>query len=408
MTDAASIQLPTLYLSGSLSGALAALILMMPGGPRDADRVAVFRLGLALALGAITMATLWLNSRASAAGPIPVAAIAAMAQAALLAHASTRLFGGSLPGWITLLALCVAVPAYFVAAAFGSPAMRMAVVCALQAGFFGLAALHALRARDPVGAGFRRGFALIYGLLATLIALLTADLLAIDPQGGSRGVFMSSALNLLTVLVGSISPLLTALIVLGVLNARMSDRLLKLALTDELTGVHTRRHLLDAAPEIIARLRAGGRRAAVMMFDLDHFKRVNDLHGHQVGDRVLRHAAALMRKALRADSLLARYGGEEFCAIVPVGDEVEALAVAERVRGTLAGRPIGLNGVSIALTVSIGVAVQRGDLRFDELLVLADDYVYEAKTRGRNCVVGVAARRGRRPGTRLVATHDAV
>lgn len=219
---------------------------------------------------------------------------------------------------------------------------------------------------------------------------------------------MATSLNLVTALVGSISPLLTALIVLGVLNARMSDRLLKLALTDELTGVHTRRHLLEAAPEIIARLRADGRRAAVMMFDLDHFKRVNDVHGHQVGDRVLRHAAAMMRKALRADSLLARYGGEEFCAIVPVGDEVEALAVAERVRGTLASRPIGLNGVSIALTVSIGVAVQRGDLRFDELLMLADDHVYAAKTRGRNCVVGVAAPRDRRPTTLVMANRNAV
>jgi diguanylate cyclase (GGDEF)-like protein len=406
--EAASIQLPTLYLSGALSGVLAAFILMMPGGPRDTDRDAVSRFGLALALGAIMMFTLWLNGRVSARGPIPIAAIAAMAQATLLAHASTRLFGGRLPGWVTLLALGVALPAYFAAAAFGSPATRVAVVCALQAVFCGLAALHALRARDPVGAGFRRGFALLYGLIATLIALLTVELLTIGPQDGARGVFMATRINLFTALVGSISPLLTALIVLGVLNARMSDRLLKLALTDELTGVHTRRHLLEAAPEIIARLRARGSRAAVMMFDLDHFKRVNDVHGHQVGDRVLRHAAAIMRKALRADSLLARYGGEEFCAIVPAGDEVEALAAAERVRGALASRPIALNGVSIALTVSIGVAVQRGDLRFDELLVLADDHVYAAKTQGRNRVVGVAAPRGRRPDRRLAPARNSV
>ena len=110
-------------------------------------------------------------------------------------------------------------------------------------------------------------------------------------------------------------------------------------------------------------------------------------HGHRAGDLVLRRAAQAMRKAMRADSLLARYGGEEFCAIVPVDDEDDATRAAERIRAMLSRLALSIDHRPLRLSVSIGLAVQRGDLRFDELLAIADEGVYLAKERGRDCVI---------------------
>jgi diguanylate cyclase (GGDEF)-like protein len=128
-----------------------------------------------------------------------------------------------------------------------------------------------------------------------------------------------------------------------------------------------------------------------MMLDLDHFKRINDEHGHRAGDLVLRRAAQAMRKAMRADSLLARYGGEEFCAIVPVDGEDDAARAAERIRDTLSRLALSVDQRPLRLSVSIGLAVQRGDLRFDELLAIADEGVYLAKAQGRDCVIAPGA-----------------
>jgi len=388
MPDPLSLALPTLFFAGAMAGLLAALILLLPGSAAGRDHPGVRPIGWSTALGAASMFVLWLESRDAGAGPVPVAGILALGQAALLLQGCLALFGGRQPAWLTPILLAAAAPAYAATLLAWPPPASFLLIAGLHAGFCGLAAFHALRARERTGRSFRIGFGSLYGLLALLTVARVADVLAGGIEGAPRGVYTETPLHEAAALVWALSPLLTALTVLGMLNARMSRKLLEQALTDELTGVHTRRHLLDEAPRMLARQRAQRRRGAVMMLDLDHFKRINDDHGHRAGDLVLRRAALTMRRALRADSLLARYGGEEFCAVVPVHSEADAAAAAERVRLALSAQPVTVGKRQIRLTVSIGLAVQRGDLRFDELLAIADDAVYQAKARGRNCVAG--------------------
>lgn len=391
MTGPPSLSLPTLFFTGAVAGLLAAFIVLGSRATRGEERSATRLFGWSMAVGAASAGILWLESR-DAGGPVPLAGLFALGQAALLLQACLRLFGGRQPEWLIPVAVCASVPTYLAAAAFLLPPAAFVVAASAHAALTGLAAFHAWRARGRTGAGFRNAFAAVHGLLALLTLARVATMLAAGAGASPLGVYTGSPLHGAAALVWALSPLLTALTVLGVLNERMARRLLDRAQTDELTGVHSRRHLLEEAPRMLARLRARGQRSAVMMLDLDHFKRINDEHGHRAGDLVLRRAAQAMRKAMRADSLLARYGGEEFCAIVPVDGEDDAAQAAERIRDTLSRLALSIDQRPLRLSVSIGLAVQRGDLRFDELLAIADEGVYLAKAKGRDCVIapGVA------------------
>lgn len=180
-------------------------------------------------------------------------------------------------------------------------------------------------------------------------------------------------------------------------NALAHERLAAQSRVDELTGLLTRRAGLRALAELVT---AGGPETdpvavAVAMIDLDHFKAVNDAHGHLVGDRLLTHVAATCRRALRADDLLIRYGGEEFVAILPGQDARAAGAAAERLRATVDRTPLRLrDGTTVHATVSVGVAVvvvgAVGD-PIGRLLHEADSALYRAKASGRNKVVAAAA-----------------
>ena len=126
-----------------------------------------------------------------------------------------------------------------------------------------------------------------------------------------------------------------------------------------------------------------------MLFDIDHFKQVNDTYGHAAGDEVLRVLAARAVNSVRTVDLVARLGGEEFVVVMPETDLVIAAAVAERLRLAVSKEPftIGASGKQVHVTISIGVtaATEGGDHR-DRLLKRADDALYSAKTAGRNCV----------------------
>jgi two-component system, cell cycle response regulator len=177
---------------------------------------------------------------------------------------------------------------------------------------------------------------------------------------------------------------------------RLQDRLdesyqrsLSLALTDELTGLYNRRYLFAHLDELIRRANGEGVGATVLLYDIDHFKLVNDAHGHVAGDEVLREIAVRSLESVRAADLVARFGGEEFVVIMPETGLAVAAGVAERLHAAISDRPfiIQANAVSLRLTVSIGVTViARGDDR-DTLLKRADDALYAAKTNGRNRVV---------------------
>jgi len=126
---------------------------------------------------------------------------------------------------------------------------------------------------------------------------------------------------------------------------------------------------------------------ALVLFDIDHFKKVNDTHGHQAGDHVLSEISTLLTGALRAEDVFARYGGEEFALVLPDTGPGEATAVAERVRRLVEAGPFYYNGAECRVTVSLGVATWPGGAAGrQEFLRLADGRLYQAKGRGRNCV----------------------
>jgi two-component system cell cycle response regulator len=172
--------------------------------------------------------------------------------------------------------------------------------------------------------------------------------------------------------------------------SRNYERSLSLALTDELTGLYNRRFLFAHLDELIERVNAGGNCAAVWLFDIDNFKRVNDTHGHAAGDDVLREIAARTVKTMRSADLVARIGGDEFVVVMPEAEPAVAAGAAERLRATIADQPFVVRdtAVALSLTVSIGVTVTAaGGDACDRLLKRADDALYAAKSAGRNRVV---------------------
>ncbi len=158
----------------------------------------------------------------------------------------------------------------------------------------------------------------------------------------------------------------------------------RLSRVDPLTGVYNRRHFSE---RLLAELAGRHGSTAVLLFDLDHFKSVNDRFGHLTGDAVLRAAADRIDSVVRGSDCLARWGGEEFAVLAPGTDREGAILLAERARSALAEQPVEVDGAVIELTVSAGVAVLGPDSQSHDLLLdAADEALYEAKRAGRNCV----------------------
>lgn len=184
-----------------------------------------------------------------------------------------------------------------------------------------------------------------------------------------------------------VMPMVIATLLLSLVNARLHQQLRTRAITDELTGSMTRRALGELAPATIDLALRRQQAVAVLMLDLDHFKRVNDTYGHATGDHVLKVAAATLQVNVRHDALLARYGGEEFVAVVPVDDLAGALQVAERLRAAIARVDWSTTArIGHGVTVSVGVALVGADGRLEDTLRRADQALYLAKAEGRNRV----------------------
>lgn len=176
----------------------------------------------------------------------------------------------------------------------------------------------------------------------------------------------------------------------------ISNEMLKyIGLTDSLTGVYNRRYIDRRLLEEIARARRQQYRIACLYIDIDHFKRVNDTHGHQGGDEVLRETAARIKQELRLSDALGRYGGEEFVVLLINASLASAAVVAERIRAGVAGLPILVPGdAQASVTVSIGVAGLADatpaigiEAAARQLVAQADAALYQAKEGGRNRVV---------------------
>jgi two-component system, cell cycle response regulator len=173
------------------------------------------------------------------------------------------------------------------------------------------------------------------------------------------------------------------------------EQSLSMALTDSLTGVFNRRYVSAHLPRLLERSWESQKPVAILMFDIDHFKAVNDTYGHGVGDEVLREVANRTNRNLRNFDLVARYGGEEFIVVMPDSDRDAAYAVAERLRRRVGEETFTVSADvgEITVTISIGVAVVDGvGDTAEAILKRADDALYQAKRSGRNRTVasGVA------------------
>jgi diguanylate cyclase (GGDEF)-like protein len=169
-----------------------------------------------------------------------------------------------------------------------------------------------------------------------------------------------------------------------------SERLEALLFEDALTGLANRRFILTQLAGAVSAGRRHGRALSVAIVDIDHFKRVNDEHGHAAGDAVLAAVAHAMREHIRAEDQLGRLGGEEFLALLPDVDAAAAAAAAEKLRAHIASMTVAHDGSDLAVTISAGWATWEGEAP-DELLRRADDALYEAKRAGRDRVEGAPA-----------------
>ncbi len=166
------------------------------------------------------------------------------------------------------------------------------------------------------------------------------------------------------------------------------DEIYKQSITDNLTGLPNRRALDAECAREFSRARRHVLPTSLFMVDIDHFKQVNDDHGHQAGDAVLARVAHAVRDATRTGDTVARYGGEELAILMPQSDLAEAAVVAERVRASVEALVTEYRSRSIAVTVSVGCAeLHEDDADFEALLRRADEKLYEAKRAGRNRVV---------------------
>jgi two-component system cell cycle response regulator len=170
-------------------------------------------------------------------------------------------------------------------------------------------------------------------------------------------------------------------------EAQYHEEIYRLTIVDGLTQIHNKRYLFEALERELIRARRHNRMLAVLMFDIDHFKRINDLHGHLAGDFVLKELARIVQSRIRRDEVFARYGGEEFCIILPETMLEGAVELGERVRENIQDHTYVFQQDKIKVTISVGcAALNEEDRNAGELLKRADERLYEAKNSGRNRV----------------------
>ena len=192
----------------------------------------------------------------------------------------------------------------------------------------------------------------------------------------------------ISVLVSIFASIMIAVVVQNNRDLRkLRDRLGVLSNTDPLTGVHNRRYFMEAAAGQMGRADRYDNESFVIIFDLDRFKAINDMHGHQSGDMVLQEVAVRVAALLRPYDLFARYGGEEFILFITEMDRASAERLAERIRLGVAAAPIKMTDASAEVTVSLGVAQATPVNKLEKAIASADKALYRAKHEGRNRVV---------------------
>jgi len=221
-------------------------------------------------------------------------------------------------------------------------------------------------------------------VVVALAAVLISQLVITVAGHGDRVIALVSS-SLCSVVLTPIIGTMILRLVFELDQAR--QQLTVLATHDDLTGVHNRRHFMAVVQREWDRARRYNTEAALLLIDADHFKRVNDKHGHLCGDELLRAIAKAVSSSLRQADVLARFGGEELIVFLPHTDPLGALDVAERIRERVQGLRVDWKGNTVSTTVSVGVAPMRAELpSLDWMIHEADTALYAAKSDGRNCV----------------------
>jgi diguanylate cyclase (GGDEF)-like protein len=162
----------------------------------------------------------------------------------------------------------------------------------------------------------------------------------------------------------------------------------ELVATDALTGLYNFRHFKNVLQAEMDRSKRSGIPTSLVMVDIDYFKAINDTHGHEAGNVVLQHIAAILKNEVRTTDIVCRYGGEEFSMIFPETHLRLAVKVADRIRETIAMTSVHCNGEDISVTASMGASVYMKTSTLDvvDFVDSVDKYLYEAKQSGRNCI----------------------
>lgn len=377
------VQVETLALISAIQGAvLAGMIWAGVRGTRSAARrslslraaaLAVEAMGWSVLAGAswFTPAQLLLGGNAFNLAAQAMAVIAVC----MLLDEPLRLrlvIGIAVVGWLGVVWLSVMQPDYRWRVLWGTGV----IFCNI-----GLQAQALLHGRSRA----RTVMLLVLALAASLLLWRNAVLWL--GAGVSVGVTQQSTVNSLYVLFAGMQPLFASIAFLLLYGDVLERQLHRLARVDALTGVNNRLALNEAARRLLAGAARSGQPLGVLMLDADHFKRVNDRFGHGGGDQVLRVLVSSIAGTLRATDVIGRVGGEEFVVLAPDTPMHALLALAERIRATLAATPLTLNGAVLHLTVSIGAAVAPpGASDVAATLKLADNALYAAKRAGRDRV----------------------
>lgn len=280
-------------------------------------------------------------------------------------------------GWLGVAWFAVIVPDYLYRVVWGSTAIACNLVLNIEA---------LLVARRG---GHSRARRVLLWIFASSLALLTWRLAMMwIGRGHVPDIFVPDATNIVFVLLSGMQPLLYGLGFLLLYNEILQRELYRLARIDTLTGVPNRLALEERFATLLARDSSPHVPFCLMLLDVDHFKSVNDRYGHACGDKALKALVASVGSVLRRHDMIGRLGGEEFIVLSRSVGQIEAEALAERIRAAVEAAPLIVGGHPVQLTVSVGVAVAAPHERdLEEVLRRADEAMYAAKRAGRNRVV---------------------
>lgn len=322
-------------------------------------------------------------------GALAVAAALLALSITLQAAAIVAFTRRALPAWVhTAVIAGVAVPMQLLSQEGAATAILFGGV--VFGTLLGIIAIVASQVRAPQGSrargiliasfGVAAGAFLLRGIGATLVA---------DPLRGFEEPTGFAASTLLAAFAAAIASTFAFLLLH---KDRAESEAARLATMDPLTGAYNRRTFHEIAERELSRARRAGQPLSIVMLDIDHFRAVNERHGHRVGDALLQVFADTVRTALRQEDLLVRFGGEEFLVMLPDVAGPGAVIVAGRIRRAVANEPLRVGSLSLPLTVSLGVAARldEGPESIDQLLGRADAALVLAKQRGRDRVVALS------------------